>query len=118
MTYSESVRYANDKGTRIPTSEELESKIAANGGASLFPTDQWAAVTTDNGFNGKDWIQIGTNSVINPGGSFVHDCNCPIDSLPGESYPKWADTACGLNHSVICYVQPEQMCSIRAGFDK
>jgi hypothetical protein len=56
MTYEESIRYAIDKGTRVPTSEELVAYIAANGGAGLYTTDQWAAVTTENGFNGKDWI--------------------------------------------------------------
>jgi hypothetical protein len=67
VSWSDSQIYAQGKGGRLATAEELLDYIRRNGGVALVPgIDMWAAVT--NGYNNQnDYIQIGSPPNPDPG---------------------------------------------------
>ena len=38
--------------------------------------------------------------------------------MAGGTYPSWADTACGANHNVVCYVEPAKQCYIHQDMEQ
>lgn len=83
MTWDSSDKYAQSKGGRLATFNELLQYINSKGSEPLVPKeDQWVAVT--DGYNGakRDWEQIGNPGYHTPGKSHVQN----------YGYPGWGDT--------------------------
>ena len=84
MTFDEAEAFAESKGGRLPTAEEVSVWLASeNKGKPIFPgQDQWTAVRNPDGT--RDYIQVGSGGLN--------------DNDPGQShvekygFPDWADT--------------------------
>jgi len=106
MTWDSSDKYAQSKGGRLATFNELLDYIRQKGGNALVPNqDQWVAVT--NGYNGakRDWEQIGNPGMHWPGKSHVQYLG----------YPGWGDTLINAAWNVyVFWMEPANTAPVTA----
>ena len=100
QTFASSVAYANRRGGRLGTGEELQYFIMRQPSGELIKGDHWVAVT--NGYNnGNDYIQIG-----NPGYGAGWTPLCS-HVLMHRGFPGWGITLSNQAYNRhVFYIEP------------